>query len=160
MELTIKQSVVLSFLWSLSNSLCLDRVMVKKDNRGNMIGQIPIYTSKKAPNDFRIACLGQCIQLDEKTTNVVEDLKIKVWDELADKYDGQNLTLDIITALESLYYDNSQWLDKINPNFHRWIESMSLKMIDPKLDPKFSRKAADQFVQILNKVLYDENRNK
>jgi hypothetical protein len=104
--------------------------------------------------------LGQCIQLDEKTTDIVEDLKIKVWDLLADQYDGQQLTLDIVTALESLYFDNQIWLDKINPNFYRWIDSMSLKMIDPTLDPKFSRKAVDQFVQILNKVLYDENRNK
>jgi hypothetical protein len=134
--------------------------MVKKDKHGNIIERIPIYTSKKAPNDFRVACLGQCIQLDEKTTDIVEDLKIKVWDLLADQYDGQQLTLDIVTALESLYFDNQIWLDKINPNFYRWIDSMSLKMIDPTLDPKFSRKAVDQFVQILNKVLYDENRNK
>ena len=118
-----------------------------------------IRTTKRAPNDFRIACHAECLRLDDEMTDHVESLKMVVWDKMAEQYEGQELTADIITILEQLYFENFDWLQKINPNFEHWVNSMSMKMIDIKIDPKFSRKVATQFVQTLNKVLYDGNKN-
>lgn len=159
MILTIKQSVTLSFLWSLSDTFATEKVLKKHDQNGRVIQAVKIYTTKKAPNQFRIACLAECVQLDKATTDIVEDLKIKVWDTMAEQYEGQEMTADIITMIEALFYDNLDWLQQINPNFQRWVDSMTMKMIAPKLDPKFSRKVATQFIQTLNKVLYDGNKD-
>lgn len=149
----------MSVLWSLSDTLCVERVAIKQIGP-NTVQRIKIYTNKKAPNEFRMACLAQCLKLDEATTDTVECFKIKVWDTLAEGYTEETPGVDIITILELLYFDNKEWLDKINPNFQRWIDSMTMKMIDcSKTDAKFAREIGGKFVQILNKVLYDENRN-
>lgn len=168
----LKKAVTRSFLWSLTRELAKT---VGSDPKLGIMQNLAAASSTQAVLKILIK---EC-RKDAKYVDIIEPLKMEAWDVLADRcalsgviarpyrpinmsqgykwtrapQDNSGVVLNLPTALEEIFFSNFGWLSTI-PNLTRNFERMIWLAVEKNVDPKVSRKLADQYEEILSGVVY------
>lgn len=148
----IRRSVIRSFMWSLAYDL--------SKTAGDDY-KLPLFkkiVAMQAVASITKIMLNEC-QMYCTDKEVIEEMKMKAWNALAEKYLEQEVVLNIPTAIETIYMNEFDWMSKI-PNLDRNINYMVFLAIDETVKPKVSRIVTDEYGDILSKVIYEYMKEK
>ena len=94
-----------------------------------------------------------------KIVDDIESIKIAVWNELATLYKEEEIVANVPTMIETLFYNEYEWLSKIK-NLESNITRMAFLAIEDDVKPKVTRIVTDQYNDILSKHVYRYLKNK
>jgi hypothetical protein len=144
----IKKAVIRSFMWSLSFEL------------SKSVGEdISLPIMQKIAAMHSVASIVK-IMLSENRKHQknmvddVEEIKMKAWNDLAQKYKDSDVIANIPTMIEALFYNEYEWMKNIK-NLERNIDLMARLAIENDVKPKVSRIVTDEYEAILSKRIYE-----
>ncbi|MFA6396301.1 MAG: hypothetical protein WCW84_10085 [Sulfurimonas sp.] len=139
----LKKQVLMSFMWAMSEQMRRSMIL-------NKVGILKTIVS--------IGCINSIVKITlaeykkSKNQNVAEAIKIATWEEMTGRY-TQEVMADIPSLLETLFYENFEWMSKIK--FLQYnIEIMALNVINKNVDPKVSRQVANDYMDVLSHQVY------
>lgn len=143
----LKKAVIRSFLWSLSFEL---NKSVADDLNLSVMKKIAAISSVKSIVNIM---LNECKKHNGKEVDLIEEIKMAAWNDLAERYREEEVVANIPTMIEEVFYHEYEWLSKIK-NLESNIARMSRLAIDDTVKPKVSRIVTDEYFDILSKHVY------
>ncbi len=128
-----RELVILSLIWSLVTEM-LKEYNGKGHHSLKEIQRISM-------NSFK--------SLSLEDQDEIEELKIKVWINLAELYPNE-VVVSLPQVVEVLAWAVTPYMQHIDPQFERWVNSMSMKVSHGKSSIKLSNEVADRFEEVLN----------
>jgi hypothetical protein len=144
----IRKAVIRSFMWSLSFELSKS---VGDDKKLPIMQKI---TAMQSVASIVKIMLNENRKHSKNMVDYVEDIKMKAWDDLAQKYKEGEVIANIPTMIETLFYNEYDWMKNIK-NLERNIDLMSRLAIENDVKPKVSRIVTDEYEAILSKRIYE-----
>jgi len=143
---TIRKLVIRSFMWSLAFEL------------NKTVGEdlsLPIMKKLSAMQSVSsiVKIMLQECKKHNKIVDDIEQIKIDVWNELATFYKEEEIVANVPTMIETLFYNEYEWLSKIK-NLESNITRMAFLAIEDDVKPKVTRIVTDQYNDILSKHVY------
>jgi len=143
---TIRKLVIRSFMWSLAFEL------------NKTVGEdlsLPIMKKLSAMQSVSsiVKIMLQECKKHNKIVDDIESIKMDVWDELATLYKEEEIVANVPTMIETLFYNEYEWLSKIK-NLEGNITRMAFLAIEDDVKPKVTRIVTDQYNDILSKHVY------
>jgi len=143
---TIRKLVIRSFMWSLAFEL------------NKTVGEdlsLPIMKKLSAMQSVSsiVKIMLQECKKHNKIVDDIEAIKISVWDELATLYKEEEIAANVPTMIETLFYNEYEWMSKIK-NLESNITRMAFLAIEDDVKPKVTRIVTDQYNDILSKHVY------
>lgn len=143
----IRKAVIRSFMWSLAFEL---NKSVGDDSSLPLMQKI---VAMQAVTSIVKIMLNECKKNNGKDVEMIESIKMAAWDDLAKKYKEQEVIANIPTMIETLFYNEYEWLKNIK-NLERNIDLMARLAIENDVKPKVSRIVTDEYEDILSKHVY------
>lgn len=143
----IRKAVIRSFIWSLAFELSKS---AGYDYKLPIMKRIVAMQSVASIVDIM---MQEC-KSHNKNKDDIEELKMKAWNMLADRYAEQEIIANVPTMIEAVYFSNFEWLSKVK-NLDANINRMIFLAIDNDVKPEVTRIITDEYNDILSKVIYE-----
>lgn len=143
----LRKAVIRSFIWSLAFEL---NKSVADDINLPVMKKIAAIQSVKSIVSIM---LEECRKHNKDYVDLIEEIKMSAWDDLAKKYQEQEVVANIPTMIESVFFHEYAWLSKIK-NLEPNINRMIFLAIDDDVKPKVSRIVTDEYFDILSGHVY------
>jgi hypothetical protein len=144
----IRKAVIRSFMWSLAFELSKS---VGDDAKLPIMQKI---TAMQSVASIVKIMLNENRKHAKNMVDDVEEIKMKAWDDLAQKYKEGDVIANIPTMIEALFYNEYEWMKNIK-NLERNIDLMARLAIENDVKPKVSRIVTDEYEAILSKRIYE-----
>lgn len=142
-----RRKVIRSFMWSLAFEL---NKTVADDYK---LGILQKIVAMQSVSSIIKIMLDECKRHNGKDVDMIEAIKMEAWDMLATKYKEQEVVANIPTMIETLFYNEEEWMGQIK-NLRKHIHIMARLAIDDDVKPSVSRIVTDEYEAILSKHIY------
>ena len=143
---TIRKLVIRSFMWSLAFKLN------KTVGEDLLLPIMKKLSAMQSVSSIVKIMLNEC-KKHNKIVDDIEQIKMDVWNELAKLYEEEEIVANVPTMIETLFYNEYEWISKIK-NLEGNITRMAFLAIEDDVKPKVTRIVTDQYNDILSKHVY------
>ena len=143
----LKKAAIRSFLWSLSFEL---QKSVADDVK---LGVMQKLAAIQSVTSITKIMLEECRRNDREHCDMIEEVKMAAWNDLAERYQKEGVIANIPTMIEAVFFHEYDWMSKIK-NLEHNINRMARLAIDDDVKPKVSRMVTDEYFDILSKHVY------